>query len=90
MINMTEAEAIIGKRYSLIIPKKIREKILLKEGQLVKVRAGEGVIVIEPYPADPFKVLEEALGDFVYDKAARKEAERWLIAQAKRGSEGVT
>mgnify|MGYP000412651001 CR=1 FL=1 len=77
-------EAIIGKRYTLVIPRSIREEIGLKEGQRVLVHAEAGRIIIEPLPSNPYKVLEEIIGE-PYDEAREEvRAEEWLRKHAGR------
>ena len=79
-------EAIIGRRYTIVIPKSIRNKIGLKEGQRVFVREQVGKIVIEPLPLDPYKTLAAVLGDFTYvEEKHEKIAEAWLKKVARSG-----
>ena len=78
-------EVIIGRRYTVVIPKSIREKIGLKEGQKVFVREQAGRIVIEPLPTDPYKTLSAVLGDLKYvEEKHEKVAEGWLKKTAGR------
>ena len=72
----------IGKRYTIVIPKEIRNKINLKEGSLVIVKAVGGKIIIEPLPEDPFKVLEEVVGRPYSEKEDEKKAIEWLEKHA--------
>ena len=68
----------------MVIPKSIREELGLKEGQKVLVRVEEGKVIIEPFPLDPFKVLEEVIKK-PYDEAKEEaKAERWLKRHAGR------
>ena len=53
----------IGRRYTIVIPKEIRKKVNLKEGSLVIIRVADNKIIIEALPDDPFKVLEEVIGE---------------------------
>lgn len=76
--NMSE-EVTIGRRYTMVIPKSIRKKLGLKEGQKLFVREQAGKILIEPLPADPYKTLAALLGDFTYaEEKHEKVAEGWL------------
>jgi len=76
--HMSE-EATIGRRFSLVIPKRVRKKLKLREGQRALVREEEGKIVIEPLPNDPYEVLSETLGDFRYsEEKYEKKAVEWL------------
>ena len=77
---MTISEkALIGKRYTIVIPKTIREKIGLKEGQKVLVRAESGKIIIEPLPNNPYRILEEIIGEPYNEAKDEEKAEKWLI-----------
>ena len=77
-------ETFIGKRYTLVIPKSVREEIGLKEGQRVLVRVEAGKIIIEPLPSNPYQVLEEIIGE-PYDEAKEEvKAEKWLKNHASR------
>ena len=77
-------EAVVGKRFTIVIPKSVREAIGLREGQRVLVRAEAGRVVIEPLPDDPYRVLEEVVGE-PYDEVSDEEkAEEWLRRHAGR------
>jgi len=72
-------EITIGKRFTIVIPKKIREKLNIKVGQRAIVREENGTIIIELLPNDPYKALSDALGDFSYNEEEyEKKAEEWL------------
>jgi len=74
----------IGKRYTIVIPKKIREALGLKEGQKLVMRVSNNAIIMEPLPDDPFKVFERILGDFEYTRETRREAEEYLLKMVKK------
>jgi len=77
-------EAVVGKRFAIVIPKSIREAVGLREGQRVLVRAETGRVVIELLPDDPYRVLEEVIGE-PYDEASdEEETEEWLRRHAGR------
>ncbi len=77
-------EVTIGRRYTMVIPKSIRKKMDLKEGQKVFVREQAGKILIEPLPTDPYKTLGAVLGDFTYvEEKHEKIAEGWLKKAAR-------
>ncbi|MEM3084911.1 MAG: AbrB/MazE/SpoVT family DNA-binding domain-containing protein [Nitrososphaerales archaeon] len=76
----------MGRRYTIVIPKSIRVRLGLKEGQKVLVREHGGKIVIEPLPLDPYKTLAAVLGDFTYvEEKHEKIAEAWLKKIARSG-----
>ena len=75
-------EAIIGKRYTLVIPKSIREEIGIKEGQRVILRVEAGKIIIEPLPSNPYQILEEIIGEPYNEAKDEEKAERWIREHA--------
>ena len=75
---MIEVKTRIGKRFSLIIPKDIREKIGLKEGDLVTIRKEKNLIIIIPEKISPFKKLSNLIGDIKYDEKAEEDVEKFL------------
>jgi len=81
MIKLSE-EATIGKRGTLVIPKEIREKTDLREGQRVLIRIEGERIIIQPLPKNPFKVLEEIIGEPYKEEEDEAKAERWLKEHA--------
>ncbi len=67
-----------------MIPKKARRQLNLKEGQRVQISIEEGRIVIEPYPLDPYKVLESVVHEPYDEKHDESKAEEWLEKHAGR------
>ncbi len=77
-------EVTIGRRYSVVIPKRVRKKLKLKEGQRALIRQEGERIVIEPLPDNPYVILSETLGDFSYsEEECEKRAEEWLKRVAR-------
>lgn len=56
-------ESIIGKRYTIVIPKAVRKALPPKQGQRVLIHVEGRRIIIEPFPWDPYKVMEEIVGE---------------------------
>jgi len=75
-------EAIIGKRFTLVIPKSIREELGLKEGQRVLVCVEAGRVIIEPLPENPLQVLESIIGKPYSEATDEEKAEKWLRENA--------
>ncbi len=71
----------IGKRYTIVIPKTIRQKLGLKEGQLSEIKLEKGKIVIIPKAMDPFHRLSELIGDIEYNEETERKAEKWLLGE---------
>ena len=70
---------VIGRRYTVVIPKPIRKQLNLREGQHALVRAEGERIIIDPLPQDADAVLDDVLGDFSYNEEEHEvKAEKWL------------
>jgi AbrB family looped-hinge helix DNA binding protein len=54
-------QVVVGKRFTVVIPKSLRKKIELSEGQKVVMRVEEGKLVMEPLPRDSYRVLERVI-----------------------------
>ena len=78
-------EVVVGKRYTLVVPKAIRKEVGgLVEGQRALIYVDGGKIVIEPFPTDPLETLEIIVRE-PYDEAKdEKRAEGWLKKHASR------
>ena len=77
-------ESVIGRRYTLVIPKAVREELMLKQGQKVLIRVEGNRIVVEPLPLDPYKVMEEVVGEPYEEEREEVKAEEWLKTHASR------
>jgi len=84
MVVFMSEESVIGRRYTLVIPKTVREELGLVEGQGVLIRVEGGRIVIEPLPCDPYRVLEEVVGESYEEGREEPKAEEWLRSHAGR------
>lgn len=75
---MLEKTVVVGKKYVVVIPAEIRKKIGLKEGDLLKIQLKDNKIILEPVTLNPFKILEEVIGEPYSEEKDEKEAEKWL------------
>ena len=76
---MMESDVVrVGKKFTLVIPKKVREMLGIKEGDLLSVKVKEGKIIMEPKKFDPFQVLERIIGEPYDERRDEKKAEEWL------------
>lgn len=71
----------IGKKYTIVIPKKMREKLGLKEGQISEIDIEEEKIVITPKALNPFERLGELIGSVTYEEKTERKAEKWLLRE---------
>ena len=76
---MIEVKSKIGKRFSVIIPKEIREKLGLKEGDIIVIKKKESDIVISPEKISPFKKLANLLGTIPYNEKVEEATEKFLV-----------
>ena len=79
---MSEAykiEGKVGNRFTIVIPRKIREKIRLKEGESIVFWLDGNKIVIEPKRSDPFEKLDEIAGDIQFNCNTRKKADNYAL-----------
>ncbi len=68
----------------IVLPKEFREALGIREGDEVLVSIHGDKIVIERCE-DPFKVLEEVLGDLTFDRSVRKAVEEEALKLVKEG-----
>ncbi len=74
----------IGRRYTIVIPKKVREKLGLKEGAKLLLRVEGRSLIIEPLPEEPFKILEKVIGEPYKEEEDERRAIKWLMENASR------
>jgi AbrB family looped-hinge helix DNA binding protein len=71
----------VDQRYRITIPKSVRATFRIVRGQkFYLVPYGEDILM-KPVPADPADKLDTAMGDFAFDRRARRRAEEWLLKQ---------
>jgi AbrB family looped-hinge helix DNA binding protein len=78
------SEVKIGKRFTIVIPKSIRKKLNLKEGQRVYLKIEGLRIIIEPLPSNPYEILGKIIGEPYDESIDEKRAGRWLMEHAGR------
>lgn len=72
----------LDERFRLTLPKEIRKSLKIAKGQRVYVSSAGDTIVIKVLNRDPSQDLAKILGDFTFDRAARRKAEEWLLKEA--------
>jgi AbrB family looped-hinge helix DNA binding protein len=76
---MTKSETIrVGKKYTIVLPKDVRKRLNIKEGDLLSVRVEGDKIILEPKRVNPFEVLKRVIGEPYDEEKDEKLAERWL------------
>ncbi len=72
----------LDERGRITIPREIREKLGLKPGDHVLVKIQGNSIVITR-AEDPFKVIENILGDLAFERSLRYEAEKQAFRELR-------
>lgn len=71
-------KSVIRKRFTLVIPKKIRERLNLHVDDVVDLRVENESIIITPVREDPFEKLDRLAQDVIYDEKAKHDSENEL------------
>lgn len=71
----------VDERHRLTLPKEARDSFKVSSGQKLYIIATEDALIIKRLPPDPSEALRELLGEFTFDREARRKAERWLLSQ---------
>ncbi len=72
----------VGKKYVVVIPKSVRKRVGLKEGDLLNVKVEGERIILERRKLDPFDILAKVVREPYEEEKDEKMAEEWL---KKRG-----
>ncbi|MCD6348316.1 MAG: AbrB/MazE/SpoVT family DNA-binding domain-containing protein [Candidatus Korarchaeota archaeon] len=73
-------EAVVDSKGRIVLPKNVRKKLGLKEGDKVVITLEKDGILIKKLE-DPEKVLEELLGDLTFSRELRRVAERQALKE---------
>jgi bifunctional DNA-binding transcriptional regulator/antitoxin component of YhaV-PrlF toxin-antitoxin module len=76
----------MDERYRLTLPREVREAFKVSKGQKFYIIAMGDVLLIKRMPQDPPEALRKLLGEFTFDREARRKAERWLLSQVEEKS----
>ncbi len=76
---MIESETVrVGKKFTIVIPKNVRSRLNIREGDVLSVKIEGDKIILEPKRYDPFKTLERVIGEPYDEEKDEAKAERWL------------
>ena len=68
----------------IVLPKKVREALNLREGDEVVIILKGGRLILEK-AENPFKVIEEILGDLTFSRELRRTAEKEALKVVGEG-----
>jgi bifunctional DNA-binding transcriptional regulator/antitoxin component of YhaV-PrlF toxin-antitoxin module len=69
----------LDKRHRVTLPKKLRKRFKIVEGQKFYLIPSGDDLIMRTVPKDPSKELAKILGDFQFGKKDRRTAEKWLL-----------
>lgn len=72
----------VKRKFNVTIPKKLRNAISLKIGQLIEIKLEDDTIILKPIAEDPSKKLEEILGGLKAEDIA-KHSEEAIMDEAR-------
>ena len=72
----------VGKKFTIVIPAKIRRAIDLKEGDILEVKLEGNRIILEKSSEDPFETLARIVREPYDEEKEEKKAEEWLLRNA--------
>ncbi|TMP99937.1 MAG: AbrB/MazE/SpoVT family DNA-binding domain-containing protein [Thaumarchaeota archaeon] len=71
-------DVVVGKRYTVVIPKSIRKKLKIEEGERVSIKVRGNEIVMEPLAKDPYATLARLIGEQYDEGRDERRAEELL------------
>ena len=74
----------VDSKGRIVLPKEYREALNIKEGDELVITIRGSKVIIEK-SEDPFKVLEEVLGDLTFSRELRKIAEKEALEMLEGG-----
>ncbi len=74
----------VDSRFRVTIPAEVRKKVEVKEGQTFYLIPREDGLLMKPVPKDPSRKLDELIGDFKFDRKARRRGEEWFRERAQK------
>ena len=73
----------VDERFRVTLQRKLREVFPVSVGEKFYVIASGDVLLLRRIPRDPSSKLDELLGDFRFDREARRRAEEWLLKETR-------
>ena len=72
----------VKRKFNVTIPKRLRNKLPLKVGQLIEMDLEGDRIILKPFSQDPCARLDELMGK-IAPKDITRQAERVIVREAK-------
>ncbi len=68
----------VGKKFEIVIPKNIREKVKIEKGDLLEVEIEGNKIILKKIEYNPYEILKRVVKESYNEEIDEKRAERWL------------
>ena len=69
----------LDRRYRLTLPKEVRERFRIVEGQKFFLVPYGDDLIMKAVPKDLSKEMSKIIGDFRFNKKDRNKAKKWLL-----------
>lgn len=73
-----------GENFKNALPGEIGKIFPISTGEKLYIVASEDLLLIRKIPKNPPEALDKLMGEVVFDKKAKRRAEKWLLSQAKK------
>ena len=74
----------VDERFRITLPRELRKLFPVSAGEKLYIVASGDILIIRKLPQNPAKQLSKLLGDFKFDREARRKAEEWLLRETKK------
>ena len=74
----------LDKRHRVTLPKEVRKRFRVAEGQKFFLVPYGDDLIMKPVPKDPSKELSRIVGAFQFTRRDRKKAEKWLLQETAK------
>lgn len=81
---MTAVVVEASESFKLALPSEISKVFSISTGEKLYIIASEDLLLIRKIPENPPEALDNLLGEFIFNKEAKKRAEKWLLRQVKK------
>lgn len=71
----------VDDRNRITLPKEVRENFNLSKGEKLYIISAGDSLILKKIPQNPSESLKKLLGETVFDREARRKAEKWLLNQ---------
>ncbi len=63
----------VGRKFEIVIPKNVRERVNIEEGDLLEVEVEENKIILKKVEYNPYEVLKRVVGESYNEEIDEKK-----------------